>query len=51
MGEIKERVCAFDTGARYDLLICVSSRDHHEHIHASDVLAAPADQVVPVAPA
>jgi hypothetical protein len=32
-------------------LICVSSRDHHEHIHASDVLAAPADQAVPVAPA
>jgi hypothetical protein len=32
-------------------LICVSSRDHHEHIHASDGLAAPADQAAPVAPA
>jgi hypothetical protein len=38
-------------GARYDFLICVSSRDHHEHIPAADVLAAPADQAVPVAPA
>jgi hypothetical protein len=26
-------------------LICVSSRDHREHIHATDGLAAPADQV------
>jgi hypothetical protein len=32
-------------------LICVSCRDRHEHIHASDVLAAPADQAAPVAPA
>jgi hypothetical protein len=37
-GEIKERLCTIDTGA-------VSSRDHHEHIRASDMLAAPADQV------
>jgi hypothetical protein len=32
-------------------LICVSSRNHHEHIRASDVLAALADQAAPVAPA